>query len=105
MSVIKLTQGDDLNALNEETNIVLDTDIDLTGFTAFFQLGDFRQEFKDITSKKLPLVIPAAESAKLPVGEMSGALKIYDATGLARTIAKDIKFLIEKQVVKNAERN
>lgn len=103
MSVITLTQGDDSNALGEEINIVLETDMDLTGFKAVFQLGDYQQEFDDITSKKLSVVIPRDASEKLEVGPMDGALKVYDASGLARTVEKEIKFLIEAKVVENVQ--
>lgn len=103
MSVITLRQGDDSNALGRETKITLDTDLDLSGFRAVFQLGDFRQEFTDITSKELLIVIPRDASANLPVGELDGALKIYDANGLALTVADEIKFLIEEKVVENVQ--
>ena len=105
MSVITLTRGDDSNALGEEIKIVLKTDMDLTGFTAVFQLGDFQQEFDDITSKELFVVIPKEESIKLEIGPMTGGLKLYDANGLARTIVKDIKFNIEREVVDNVQRD
>lgn len=101
MAVIELTQGDDLNALGQEYNITIETDIDLTGFKAVFELDGFRQEWSDITSKTLPLAISREESKKLKLGERVGALKIYDENGLAKTIKKDIKFLITPEVVKN----
>lgn len=103
MSVITLRQGDDSNALGREIKITLDTDLDLIGFTAVFQLGDFRQKFDNITSKELFVVIPAAESEKLEVGPLDGALKIYDANELALTVADGIKFLIEEKVVENVQ--
>lgn len=103
MSVITLRQGDDSNALGRETKITLDTDLDLTGFRAVFQLDEFRQEFDDITSKELFVVIPRDASANLPVGELDGALKIYDADGLALTVADEIKFMIEEKVVENVK--
>lgn len=101
MSVIVITQGDDSNALGEEIAINLDTDLDLTGCRAVFQLENFKQEFEDITSKKLLVVIPRTETKKLPCGQRTGAIKIYDKNGLAKTIVKDIKFLIEREVVDN----
>lgn len=101
MSVIVITQGDDSNALGEEIVINLDTDLDLTGCRAVFQLENFKQEFEDITSKKLHVVIPRADTKKLPCGQRFGAIKIYDKNGLAKTIVRGIKFLIEKEVVEN----
>lgn len=103
MSVITLRQGDDSNALGRETKITIETDLDLTGFTAVFQLGEFQQKFDDITNHELFVVIPRDASANLPVGELDGALKIYDANGLALTVADEIKFLIEEKVVENVK--
>lgn len=103
MSVIKLRQGDDSNALGRETKITIETDLDLTGFRAVFQLGEFQQKFDDIASKELFVVIPRAESEKLEVGPVDGALKIYDPNGLALTVADGIKFLIEEKVVENVQ--
>lgn len=102
--VIRLTRGDDLSALGEEVNIVLETseDINLTNYKAKFQLGDFQQEWSDITSKKLTLDIPRSKSKDLPLGFQKGALKIYDENNLAKTVYKNIQFLIEPEVVKNA---
>lgn len=99
--VIRLTRGDDLSALGESVDIVLDTELDLTNFKAKFQLGDFQQEWEDITSKKLTLKINREESQNLPIGFQKGALKIYDANNLAKTIHKNIQFLIESEVVDN----
>lgn len=105
MSVIRLTRGDDSNALGEEIKIVLKTDMDLTGFKAVFQLGGYQQVFDDITSKELIIIIPKEESINLEVGAMEGGVKLYDANGLARTIVKDIKFMIEREVVNNVQRD
>lgn len=99
--LIRLTQGDDLSALGEVVNIVLESDMDLTNFKAVFQLGDFQQKWEDITSKILPLDIPSTESKNLPLGFQKGALKIYDESGLGKTINKNILFLIEPSVVED----
>lgn len=101
--VIRLTRGDDLSALGEEVKIVLETEdgLDLTKFKAKFQLGDFQQEWSDLTSKELSLDIPRSKSKNLPLGFQKGALKIYDESGLAKTVYKNIQFLIEPEVVKN----
>lgn len=100
-----LTQGDDSNALGDSIHIELDTDLDLTGFTARFQIGKLMWDFNDITSKDIYLVITAAESAKLPVGDNWGALKIFDQNGLAKTIIRNIPILVKKKVVDNESRN
>ena len=95
MACIKLTRGDDSNALGEQIIITLKSEIDLSGYSALFQLGEFRQKFDDISSGELEIVIPAAESRNLPVGRMSGSLKIFDPDGLQKTVVRNIMFQIE----------
>ena len=95
MTSIKLTQGDDSNALGEQIIITLKSNLDLTGYSAVFQLGEFRQEFDDISSKELPIIIPATESRKLPLGPLAGRLKIFDPDGLQKTVIRNIMFKIE----------
>lgn len=99
MSVIEITQGDDSNAFDAQILIKLETELDLTGCRAVFQLGDFQQCFDDISGKELALVIPAAATKGLACGACCGGLKIYDQNGRAKTICKDIKFLVQKGVV------
>lgn len=100
--VIYLTQGDDSNALNERIMINLNTERDLTGYTAVFQLEEFRQEWDDISSKKLELIVPRSVTKKLTVGQHKGGLKIYDKKGLAKTVINNIKFYVSREVVENA---
>lgn len=102
MSVV-ITQGDDSNAFGKEITINVNSELDLTGFSAVFQLGDFKQRFDDIRAKKLAIVIPAEETKKLPTGLQLGALKIFDATGLQVTVKSDIRFYIYPQVIENEQ--
>ncbi len=103
MNPIVITQGDDTYALGAEINILLETSLDLTGFQAAFQLGNYYQKFNDISSKKISIKIPRKDTKNLKVGPCTGALKIYDKNGFAKTIVRDIKFLILAEVVKNDE--
>lgn len=101
MAVIVLTQGDDL----VDCNLVLNTDVDLTGYKFVFQLCCFQQEWSGdvVVSKRLPLNIPASETKKFNTGPCFGYLKRYDKDGLAKTICKNIEFLIEPEVVKDVK--
>lgn len=101
-SGIKITQGDDTNALGNSIVFTLNTDLDLSGYTAAFQVIDVRKTWSDITSKELTLVLSKEETAKLPVGTHLGALKIYDASGLAVTVIRNIPVYVESMVVENA---
>ena len=101
MNTIPITRGDDTNALGAKITVTLETELDLTGFTAVFQVGDFRQTFSDITGKRLEIVIPRSATALMPLGVVQGALKVYDANGLAKTIHKEITFLVTQKMVDN----
>jgi hypothetical protein len=101
MEVIQLTRGDDSDTLGEKITITLSTDIDLTGFTATFQLANFRQNFKDISGKVLNLTFSKKDTKRLPLGLVSGGLKIYNPEGKAHTVIRDIPFEILSEVVRN----
>ena len=62
--VIIITQGDDSNAIGGNIVLELDTDLDLKGWTARFQIGEQVWDFDDITSKELNLVITKEQSAQ-----------------------------------------
>ena len=101
MEIITLTRGDDSDALGAKHYLLLNTELDLTGFTATFQLVNFRCKYDDITSKKLPLIFSKNDTKKLTLGFITGALKIYNPEGKAYTVIRDIAFEILSEVVKN----
>lgn len=96
MEYITLIRGDDTNALGGLVTITLKSEIDLIGMTAAFRLGDFLQEFTDLTSGELQIVIPAAETAKLPLGPITGTLQLTDTTGRQKTVIRNIFFDVKK---------
>lgn len=101
MEIIQLTRGDDSDALGEKIVLNLQTDIDLTGWSAVFQLANFRQKFEDISSKILSLVFTKKDTKKLPLGYINGALKLYNPQGKAHTVIRDLSFEILSEVVRN----
>jgi hypothetical protein len=100
MQEITIYKGDDSNALGEQIVIKLDTEVDLMGCRAVFQLGDYRQEISDISGKEVEVIIPASASKKFKPGVMLGGLKVYDCEGLGKTVAGDLRFRIIESVVK-----
>ena len=94
-NAIYLTQGDDSNALGERIIITLKSEVDLSGYSALFQLGSFQQRFNKLTSPELEIIIPAAVSKDFPVGPLFGSLKIFDSEGLQKTVIRNIMFHIE----------
>ena len=100
---IYLTQGDDSNALGKQYLVKINTELNLKGFSAIFQLRHFQQKFTDIGGKELQVIIPASVSSLFPIGPCNAAVKVFDADGLQVTVARDIKFYIMPRVVDNAK--
>lgn len=98
---IVLVQGDDTNALNNEIIFRLDTTLDLTDFTAVFQVESLQYKWDDITSKELALVFTREQTEKLSAGTYFGALKIYDNNDLAVTVIRNIPVNVLPMVVDN----
>ena len=96
---IVLFKGDDTDfAWNQEIALEIETDLDLTGFTAKFSVLGFVQDFDDITSKKLNLVFPAEETSKFPLGMTDAVFEVFDTDGKKRTIINTLKVLVTKSV-------
>lgn len=98
---IIITRGDDSDALGNTIKIHLNTELDLTDFTAVFQIDKLRWEYNDITSKELNIVITREQSMQLEDGVAYGALKIYDANDKAITIIRDVPIYVKTKVVDN----
>lgn len=100
---IIIRQGDDTNALGNSIVFNIITDIDLTGYTAVFQVNELRYEWADITSKRLEMYFTAEQTATLPTGTSYGALKIYDNNDLAYTVISNIPVRVQPIIVQNEE--
>lgn len=98
---ITIVQGDDTNALGNTIIFTIETDLDLTGYTAVFQVENLQYKWNDITSKTLYLVFNREETATLTVGTQMGALKIYDENDLAVTVIRNIPVNVLSMVVDN----
>lgn len=98
---IVITRGDDSNALNNNITITLKTDLDLVDFKAIFQIGKEQWIFDDISSKVLNIVIDKETSLRFKEGTYYGALKLFEPTGLCKTIFRDIPVYVKEQVVFN----
>lgn len=104
MERIKLFKGDDTDFNgNKFLTIYLDTTTSLTGFKAKFRLGSFVQEFADITSKTLQVVIPHEVTRQFPVGNLNGMLRLEDSSGRLQTVTNTIPFAITKEVFTQEE--
>lgn len=104
-SGITIVQGDDTNALGNSIVFTLETDLDLTGYTAIFQVESLQYKWEDITSKELFLVFNREETSSLSVGTQMGALKIFDDSDLAVTVIRNIPVNVLPLVVNNPVEN
>lgn len=102
MEVIKLRQGDSLKWLGREVLFNIDSDLDLTGWKAIFQLGPLIKVYENFEeSKIIDLDITKEESENLNLGYQTAYLKFVDAEGLAGTQDVRINFLILPKEVEN----
>lgn len=85
-SIIILRQGDDTNFNGNTITINMNTKIDLTGWTAIFQLQDLKINFDDISNKKINLVISQEQTNKLEAGDFNGWIKLQDKEGRQCTV-------------------
>ncbi len=98
---IVITRGDDSNAFSNRIAITITTDIDLTGYTAIFQIAKEQWIYNDITSKVIEIVVDKERSMRLSEGTHYAALKIYEPSGLCKTMFRDIPVYVREIVVDN----
>jgi len=99
---IVITRGDDSNAFNNNITITLNTELDLTGYTAIFQIGKDQQwRFDNITDKVLNIIIDKTRSMSFKEGTYYAALKIFEPSGLCKTMFRDIPVYVRQMVVNN----
>ena len=98
---ITIVQGDDTNALGNSIIFTLETELDLTGYSAIFQVEHLQYKWDDITSKILNLVFTREQTATLESGIYNGALKIFDENDLAVTVIRNISVNVLSMVVDN----
>lgn len=99
---IVITRGDDSNAFNNNITITLNTELDLTDYIAIFQIGKDQQwKFNDIRDKVLNIVIDKERSMLFKEGTYYAALKIFEPSGLCKTMFRDIPVYVRQMVVNN----
>lgn len=102
---IVITRGDDSDAFNNKIAISITTDLDLTGYIAVFQIAKEQWRFDDITSKVLDIIIDKERSMKFKEGTHYAALKIYEPSGLCKTMFRDIPVYVREIAVDNIKLN
>lgn len=97
---IVLFRGDDSDFQgNQDIEVKIETDMDLTGIKARFSLLSFRQDFDTIPEDKtLRLTFGAEETRKMPLGSFDATLWLEDANGNRRTVSNRIHVVVTNSV-------
>lgn len=97
MAAISIIKGDDTNWNDQQTFVInIKTSLDLSeGFSAEFTLGNIIKEFDIILDNKIYPVLSNKETSTLPLGYITGVLKIFDSQKRIRTIKSNIPFLVK----------
>ena len=98
---IVITRGDDSDAFSNVIKITMNTDIDLTGYKAIFQIGREQWVYDDISSKEVSIVIDKERSMKFKEGTYYAAFKLFQPDGLCKTAFRDIPVYVKEIVVDN----
>lgn len=93
-------KGDDTNFPgNQRIDLVIDTELDLTGIKAHFRFMDFVQDFNEIPAdKRLQIVIPNEKTSAFPLGSADASLTFEDASGKIRTVSNRIHVVVTNSV-------
>lgn len=95
---IIITKGDDFSwAGSPPIKFMIDTDIDLTGFSATVKIGQLEYTFNDISSKKFTVNITHEQSALLPIGSISGSLIVKSPTDEIKTFTTALPFFCSRK--------
>lgn len=96
---IELRQGDDSDFFGREIVINLDTDKNMTGWTAEFKLGDITKSFANFeTTKQIKIVLSKTETESLPAGKLYGYIQITDENGKLGTL-EAIPFIVHPKAI------
>jgi len=99
MDYITIIKGDDTNFLEDQFVVVsFNTDYDLSGFTATFQLGDVILTYGNLSSKQFEIILSSEITSNLKLGKQYGELKLIDTQNRIRTLSSVIPFLIQDSV-------
>ena len=79
----------------------IDTDLDLTGWTAEFTLYTVKKTVTDISNKQFEIILGANDTKELKLGTWNGVITLTDADGNIKTVINTIPFEVTKEVVEN----
>lgn len=80
----------------------IETDLDLTNWSAKFKIGSITKEISDISSKYFEVTLSHFETSSLFFGSYFGSIILTDNNGNIKTITNKIPFEVTNEVVENA---
>lgn len=89
----------------EFLTFTIDTDLDLTGWTAKFTLGWFTKEISDITTKSFEIILTAEDTKQLMLGSQYGSIILTDANGNIKTLTNRIPFEVTNEVIETGHQD
>lgn len=100
MTYLILFRGDDTDFEgNQNIDITLSAEIDLSDKKAHFKFLDFTQDWETIPEDKiLHLVIPNTQTSKFPLGAMDAKLWLEDSQGRVRMVDNRIHIVVTDRV-------
>ena len=97
--MIYIFRGDDTTfAGSKFLTFRIDTDFDLTGWKAIFNLGSITKTIDDISNYVFDVELTHEETNQLWYGELFGSIKIVDGQEHIKTIANKIPFCITNEL-------
>ena len=102
--MVAIYRGEDTDFAGAEPIIIkIDTELDLTGFTAEILFGSVVKEFgeEDVAKKILPLSFTAEETSGFFPGRGYATVKVYDTEGRVAILKRfviDVRFRDEKRI-------
>lgn len=85
----------------QNINININTEQDLTSWTARVQLGSVVKSFSDISEKKIVFVLSSKDTAKLSEGVHGLYVKFTDNTGKQGSIDTGFKVKVLTEIVQD----
>jgi hypothetical protein len=87
--------------VNKFLTFFIDTNLDLTGYSAKFILGWVEKTVEDISLKRFEVVLSADDTKKLRLGKQYGTIILTDYNGNIKTVTNTIPFEVTTAVVEN----
>ena len=79
----------------------IETELDLTNWSAIFKLQELSKPINDISSKSFEIVLTSEETSTLKTGSWNGTLVLIDADKNIKTVTTKIPFEVTLQVIEN----